>query len=148
MEWQPIETAPKDGTEIDLWFPDASCGYRIPDARWDICRSGSTKGGYAWHDWSHRFGWQPISGQISDATHWMLPEPPVIQNPAGLSNQSGEYSRGWADGEREGRLAQLRIQDGIRLERDRYREALTEANEETKLYPGHEGRWGKLLNNA
>ena len=33
-------------------------------------------------------------------------------------------------------------------QRDKYREALIEANEETKLYPGHEGRWGKLLGDA
>jgi len=36
----------------------------------------------------------------------------------------------------------------LRVERDSYREALIEANEETKLYPGHEGRWGKLLGDA
>ena len=35
MTWQPIETAPKDRTEIDLWMVDEDGkGFRIPDAFW------------------------------------------------------------------------------------------------------------------
>lgn len=35
LAWQPIETAPKDGTEIDLWIVnDAGNGWRQPDAFW------------------------------------------------------------------------------------------------------------------
>src|SRR5687768_17616745 len=34
--WQQIETAPKDGTGIDLWVPVSSeRGKRVPDAWWD-----------------------------------------------------------------------------------------------------------------
>ena len=32
MEWQPIETALKDGTPVDLWHKD---GFRVPDTWWD-----------------------------------------------------------------------------------------------------------------
>lgn len=39
-----------------------------------------------------------------------------------LNDRLGEaYSKGWADGEREGRLSQHRIQLGIMADRDRYR---------------------------
>lgn len=67
-EWQPIETAPKDGTEIDLWTADGSWG-RIPDCKWrgkgeDAC----------WYTRGDR-GWDPVGGFV--LTHWMpLPAPP------------------------------------------------------------------------
>jgi hypothetical protein len=32
MEWQPIETAPRDGTVVDLWCKD---GFRMTDQWWD-----------------------------------------------------------------------------------------------------------------
>lgn len=55
-DWQPIETAPKDGTVIDLWSRDFG---RLTDEWWDIedqC-------------WA-------LSG-IARPTHWMpIPEPP------------------------------------------------------------------------
>ena len=32
MEWKPIETAPRDGTVVDLWSVD---GFRLIDFWWD-----------------------------------------------------------------------------------------------------------------
>lgn len=86
MEWQPIETAPKDGRLIDVWCPwdgnDAG-GIRLTDV--------------AWHDgdeFDKHVGWSRITddgyrdmvemGPTCDfglpewrPTHWMpLPEPP------------------------------------------------------------------------
>jgi len=56
-EWQPIETAPTDGTPVDLWHRD---GFRITEVWWDSedeC-------------WTHY-------GSDSNFSHWMpLPEPP------------------------------------------------------------------------
>ena len=57
MEWQPIETAPRDGTLVDLWHKD---GFRMTEVWWeqtDEC-------------------WSCVMGDES-FTHWMqLPEPP------------------------------------------------------------------------
>lgn len=66
--WQPIETAPKDGTVIlacDEWggmfvVKWTACG---PKGQWDLTEVGS----YATDAWPS-----------SDPTHWMpLPPPPV-----------------------------------------------------------------------
>ena len=69
MSWQPVETAPKDGSDIILLIEDVAI-----QAYWD-------KSKYA------RPGWQPItlsshgcgccSSSNEDPTHWMpLPEAP------------------------------------------------------------------------
>ena len=61
-EWQPIETAPKDGTRVLV----------------------VERGTVSIADWFDGNGWEPgacwwatDSGSLRDVTHWMpLPEPP------------------------------------------------------------------------
>lgn len=64
--WQPIETAPRDGTIVDLWRPNYG-GERLCAYRWEQLSEGN---GF----------FSPVgSGYcvVRDATHWMpLPEPP------------------------------------------------------------------------
>lgn len=68
MKWQPIETAPRDGTKIDLW----ASGQRWADCSWtgscwftpDIYDCGAEM---------ERFGHHP--------THWMpVPPPPMSES--------------------------------------------------------------------
>ena len=55
MTWQPIATAPRDGTPVDLWHKD---GFRVMDEWWDDeCWCGNL-----WGD--------------DQFTHWMLVTPP------------------------------------------------------------------------
>lgn len=75
MEWQPIETAPKDGTPILVWNGPANYGYyTAPDqmgtARWD--RQAFTDGEMCW------WACDCCDGVTTyNPTHWMpLPEPP------------------------------------------------------------------------
>lgn len=69
--WQPIATAPKDGTEVDLWFKDGNESYRFADARWIDGK---------WCTFDHETdSWEGIGelGDLAYATHWQpLPAPP------------------------------------------------------------------------
>lgn len=64
-EWQPLETAPRDGTKIDLWHPTNG---RFVNAFW--CKQT-----YTLHE---PWGWSSQQlGRITGVTHWMpLPRPP------------------------------------------------------------------------
>ena len=60
--WQPIETAPKDGTDVILWDPALDVGVTI----------GS------WSDYKKSGDWWMEGEQVTGfPSHWMpLPEPP------------------------------------------------------------------------
>lgn len=76
-EWQPIETAPRDGTIIDVWLGDADSS--------DLdfyCQSRTCKRSANWH-WSHG-KFRPFTGSnvplttFVEPTNWMpLPSPPT-----------------------------------------------------------------------
>jgi hypothetical protein len=72
IEWQPIETAPKDGTEILTW------GGKFPMQRFYIAHYAEGGG-----EDQPRFGpgWFYLSSHhfYSEChpTHWMLPKPPL-----------------------------------------------------------------------
>ncbi len=61
-EWQPISTAPKDGTEVlAFWSNSCSMGIVLHETR-------PNRQGRHWCD---------EEGYVSDPTHWMpLPDPP------------------------------------------------------------------------
>lgn len=70
-EWQPIETAPKDGSVIYLW--DAHYRCRVTGAKWDFhyWMNGVSQGEKSWGA-GDRDG--PFCGK---PTHWMpIPSPP------------------------------------------------------------------------
>ena len=74
-EWQPIETAPKDGTIIDVWLGEAD--------RSDVefyCTTG-TRRSAGWCFKNGKFrplgGLEPAMPVFVIPTHWMpLPDPP------------------------------------------------------------------------
>lgn len=62
--WQPIETAPKDGTLVDLWLSSGDTK-RITGCYW-------SESGLCWTDGDRYY----LKGRVQP-THWMpLPEPP------------------------------------------------------------------------
>ena len=80
--WQPIETAPKDGTPVDLWGVNhlhyAKTGRRATNVTWGRVR-----------DWmgNERDDWQHGHGEDFEPTHWMpLPSPPRALQQKGSSN--------------------------------------------------------------
>jgi hypothetical protein len=80
-EWQPIESAPKDGTRILFALPYVWCGYwrgsrpvGMPDYRWDE----------SWIGWTR----EAFEDRPLNPTHWMpLPEPPNPSSPSGISRE-------------------------------------------------------------
>lgn len=65
-EWQPIETAPKDGTIVLLYIPWMS-GYDVVSASWGYASWCLTQAGTRCES----------ADADGSATHWMpLPEPP------------------------------------------------------------------------
>lgn len=76
-EWKPIESAPKDGTEVDLWM---SIGVRIANCRW-ASPSHANWGDRHGCDDDLPEGWMTRSGCALDRrngkpTHFMTPPAP------------------------------------------------------------------------
>lgn len=70
--WQPIATAPRDGTRIDIWDPDCG-GIRVADAYW----SGGQKSG-GWHAPNQDYDGMDGLYAKDGPTHWRpLPAPPA-----------------------------------------------------------------------
>lgn len=70
-QWLPIETAPKDGTIVDLWTSEHG-GARVSDAKFDEGKWCTFR-----HEEEDRLGdgWWPV--YLLTFTHWMpLPQPP------------------------------------------------------------------------
>jgi hypothetical protein len=103
MEWQPIETAPKDGTKIDLWTVRKPIGTseffsgktgRICDAHWSFSTDmkGNALVDPIFDGWSLDgcSGQSYMPNKISgEATHWMpLPAPP--SNAGGNATERSE----------------------------------------------------------
>jgi hypothetical protein len=67
-EWQPIETAPKDGTHIILFWPYVTDEGHVTSGYWYLPGEGEIAG---WHSWD-------VNGYATPPTHWMpLPAPPL-----------------------------------------------------------------------
>lgn len=87
MEWQPIETAPKDGTRILGWLPDLDIQWE-PSGYLDLSMTPAyiyIPGAaiIAWKTWHERWELDPAEDRENGPdeqtpTHWMpLPEAPV-----------------------------------------------------------------------
>jgi len=69
VEWQPIETAPRDGRKVDLWASFEKSGWRrVSDAHWNATLGDWQLGQYNASDYMTR----------PEITHWRpLPAPPT-----------------------------------------------------------------------
>lgn len=80
-EWQDIETAPKDGTIIDVWHVCIDPEWRPEgeECRYTDVRWCETEEGEGWAVWDERWGDMVLLVQEPHyaVTHWMpLPPPP------------------------------------------------------------------------
>lgn len=83
--WQPIESAPKDGTPVDLWCANSEFPNRVTDAQWRKPTESEwfVHGGdgmkTADAQWLDPLGW-PMTGDDAP-THWQpLPPPPAASD--------------------------------------------------------------------
>ena len=85
MDWQPIETAPKDGTVIDLWihYPEHDRNARAADVRWNADVGEWQHGNFHLGQYMHR----------PTPTHWMPLPPPPLPLPT-ITEQQEEDSGG------------------------------------------------------
>lgn len=83
MIWQPIETGPKDGTHVLLYYPDLKYPFHVGhfvDAQ-TLEYGQITRETRYWH--SEVFAWG-ITTQKHNPTHWArLPEPPAQETENG-----------------------------------------------------------------
>lgn len=75
MKWEPIETAPKDGTWVLLWFPHRNLAI---GGCWDWAGEGDWEMGIQdWQEWRTDDDVVIQEEPGLEPTHWMpLPEPP------------------------------------------------------------------------
>jgi hypothetical protein len=86
-EWQPIETAPRDGTRVWLFCP------------WDRWVGSAAWRQNVYHNgeeaWSEDDGESAVLGH-DPPTHWMpLPKPPVTSSPIETPNIDDEQDENW-----------------------------------------------------
>ena len=82
MDWLPIESAPKDKTEVDLWMVDEQgAGSRLPDAYWGKGWDGKLRvDREGWVAANQDYDMYGLCDIWATPTHWMPIPPP----PAGL----------------------------------------------------------------
>jgi hypothetical protein len=77
MEWQPIETAPKDGTRILLYRPSYFDWARVIGGNWCDEKIAKKPRPYWTHDRECLIG--VLEARQHQPTHWMpLPPPPAV----------------------------------------------------------------------
>ena len=87
--WKPIDTAPKDGTKVDLWVVDEYIKNKQPKNGERICDAWWVEGQYISSKKTNYTGWVYYNGNNTCAvehgfvggaryaTHWIpLPDPP------------------------------------------------------------------------
>lgn len=75
MTWQPIETAPKDGSLILLYRPDAYDWGKVTPGKWEAQQYSKKPQPY-WDIWLKIGSTRESRAWVP--THWMpLPEPPA-----------------------------------------------------------------------
>lgn len=75
MEWQRIDTAPKDGTHILLGYLDKSGWFAVRSGLWHLVHARHSD-----KDWAYAWVCTSMQTLIDQrATHWMsMPESPEI----------------------------------------------------------------------